>query len=284
MISLKAPHNNLMPYTQQSILNTVKNNQLPEDIKSSLVSCVDIFKVLIKQYYDYPYDCRDDLVDDDKLIHLMAAVRDCEWSDDNALTINVQFNDFPGFYDWMDYPDHPVKFVFHILENQKGTVWVYDQDDAFLDIKANVQAGRFTGLKKLVQFIDSVRTDCKCILLEYHMPLLRIFPKGKECMHVEKWLREMSSIPETDAPIKQALAHGLLLHLKNIYPVFPESLVMLLLSVLDVKTYRDDARLNEWISNRVQELGDRYYPVNKHVKIATLFSSERVPPANCYST
>lgn len=103
MISLKAPHNNLMPYTQQSILNTVKNNQLPEDIKSSLVSCVDIFKVLIKQYYDYPYDCRDDLVDDDKLIHLMAAVRDCEWSDDNALTINVQFNDFPGFYDWMDY-------------------------------------------------------------------------------------------------------------------------------------------------------------------------------------
>ena len=86
-------------------------------------------------------------------------------------------------------------------------------------------------------------------------------------MHVEKWLREMSSIPETDAPIKQALAHGLLLHLKNIYPVFPESLVMLLLSVLDVKTYRDDARLNEWISNRVQELGDRYYPVNKHVKI-----------------
>ncbi len=38
MISLKAPHNNLMPYTQQSILNTVKNNQLPEDIKSSLVS------------------------------------------------------------------------------------------------------------------------------------------------------------------------------------------------------------------------------------------------------
>ncbi len=83
MISLKAPHNNLMPYTQQSILNTVKNNQLPEDIKSSLVSCVDIFKVLIKQYYDYPYDCRDDLVDDDKLIHLMAAVRDCEWSDDN---------------------------------------------------------------------------------------------------------------------------------------------------------------------------------------------------------
>ena len=72
MISLKAPHNNLMPYTQQSILNTVKNNQLPEDIKSSLVSCVDIFKVLIKQYYDYPYDCRDDLVDDDKLIHLMG--------------------------------------------------------------------------------------------------------------------------------------------------------------------------------------------------------------------
>ncbi|EEQ7741581.1 hypothetical protein GLS77_004609, partial [Escherichia coli] len=182
MISLKAPHNNLMPYTQQSILNTVKNNQLPEDIKSSLVSCVDIFKVLIKQYYDYPYDCRDDLVDDDKLIHLMAAVRDCEWSDDNALTINVQFNDFPGFYDWMDYPDHPVKFVFRILENQKGTVWVYDQDDAFLDIKANVQAGRFTGLKKLVQFINSVRTDCKCILLEHHMPLLRLFPKGKECM------------------------------------------------------------------------------------------------------
>ncbi|HCR6569871.1 TPA: hypothetical protein OO547_004435, partial [Shigella sonnei] len=106
--------------------------------------------------------------------------------------------------------------------------------------KANVQAGRFTGLKKLVQFINSVRTDCKCILLEHHMPLLRLFPKGKECMHVEKWLREMSSIPETDAPIKQALAHGLLLHLKNIYPVFPESLVMLLLSVLDVKTYRDD--------------------------------------------
>ncbi|MGS2967855.1 hypothetical protein AB2886_26275, partial [Escherichia coli] len=33
MISLKAPHNNLMPYTHQSILNTVKNNQLSEDIK-----------------------------------------------------------------------------------------------------------------------------------------------------------------------------------------------------------------------------------------------------------
>ncbi|MDA6934180.1 hypothetical protein OSL75_18110, partial [Escherichia coli] len=37
MISLKAPRNNLMPYTQQSILNTVKNNQLPEDIKSSWI-------------------------------------------------------------------------------------------------------------------------------------------------------------------------------------------------------------------------------------------------------
>ncbi|KDX59026.1 hypothetical protein AC98_3684 [Escherichia coli 2-210-07_S4_C2] len=62
MISLKAPHNNLMPYTQQSILNTVKNNQLPEDIKSSLVSCVDIFKVLIKQYYDYPGDAANLLI------------------------------------------------------------------------------------------------------------------------------------------------------------------------------------------------------------------------------
>lgn len=94
MISLKAPHNNLMPYTQQSILNTVKTISYQRISKAPLVSCVDIFKVLIKQYYDYPYDCRDDLVDDDKLIHLMAAVRDCEWSDDNALTINVQFNDF----------------------------------------------------------------------------------------------------------------------------------------------------------------------------------------------
>ncbi|MDD0590075.1 hypothetical protein PS003_23980, partial [Shigella sonnei] len=27
------------------------------------------------------------------------------------------------------------------------------------------------------------------------------------------------------------------------------------------KTYRDDARLNEWISNRVQELGDRIISV-----------------------
>ncbi len=98
MISLKAPHNNLMPYTQQSILNTVKKQSVTRGYqKLPLVSCVDIFKVLIKQYYDYPYDCRDDLVDDDKLIHLMAAVRDCEWSDDNALTINVQFNDFPDF-------------------------------------------------------------------------------------------------------------------------------------------------------------------------------------------
>lgn len=77
----------------------------------------------------------------------------------------------------------------------------------------------------------------------------------------------MSRIPDADAPIKQALAYELLLHLKNIYPVFPKSLVMLLLSVLNVKTYRDDARLNQWVSNRVQELGDKYYPVNKHVKI-----------------
>lgn len=82
-----------------------------------MVFCVDIFKVLIKQYYDYFYDCCDDLVDDDKLIYFMAAVRDCEWLDDNALTINVQFNDFFGFYDWMDYFDYLVKFVFYILEN-----------------------------------------------------------------------------------------------------------------------------------------------------------------------
>ncbi len=122
-----------------------------------------------------------------------------------------------------------------------------------------------TSLKTSIKTITYL-SDTGCLEIQ-GASLLRIFPKGKECMHVEKWLREMSSIPETDAPIKQALAHGLLLHLKNIYPVFPESLVMLLLSVLDVKTYRDDARLNEWISNRVQELGDRYYPVNKHVKI-----------------
>lgn len=81
----------------------------------------------------------------------------------------------------------------------------------------------------------------------------------------------MLFILETDALIKQALAHGLLLHLKNIYFVFFELLVMLLLFVLDVKTYRDDARLNEWIFNRVQELGDRYYFVNKHVKICYTF-------------
>ncbi len=147
MISLKAPHNNLMPYTQQSILNTVKNNQLPEDIKSSLVSCVDIFKVLIKQYYDYPYDCRDDLVDDDKLIHLMAAVRDCEWLDDNALTINVQFNDFPGFYDWMDYPDHPVKFVFRILENQKGQFGYMTRMMRFLILKQMCRLDALPGLR-----------------------------------------------------------------------------------------------------------------------------------------
>ncbi len=147
MISLKAPHNNLMPYTQQSILNTVKNNQLPEDIKSSLVSCVDIFKVLIKQYYDYPYDCRDDLVDDDKLIHLMAAVRDCEWSDDNALTINVQFNDFPGFYDWMDYPDHPVKFVFHILKIKKGQFGYMTRMMRFLILKQTCRLDALPGLR-----------------------------------------------------------------------------------------------------------------------------------------
>lgn len=147
MISLKAPHNNLMPYTQQSILNTVKNNQLPEDIKSSLVSCVDIFKVLIKQYYDYPYDCRDDLVDDDKLIHLMAAVRDCEWSDDNALTINVQFNDFPGFYDWMDYPDHPVKFVFRILEIKKGQFGYMTRMMRFLILKQMCRLDALPGLR-----------------------------------------------------------------------------------------------------------------------------------------
>lgn len=147
MISLKAPHNNLMPYTQQSILNTVKNNQLPEDIKSSLVSCVDIFKVLIKQYYDYPYDCRDDLVDDDKLIHLMAAVRDCEWSDDNALTINVQFNDFPGFYDWMDYPDHPVKFVFRILKIKKGQFGYMTRMMRFLILKQMCRLDALPGLR-----------------------------------------------------------------------------------------------------------------------------------------
>lgn len=55
----------------------------------------------------------------------------------------------------------------------------------------------------------------------------------------------MSSIPKTNAPIKQALAHKLLLHLKNIYPVFPKSLVMLLLSVLNVKTYKNNAQLNK---------------------------------------
>ncbi|EHB7664474.1 hypothetical protein JV483_002360 [Escherichia coli] len=267
MISLKAQYNNLTPYTQQSIFKPVKNNQLPQDIKSSLVSCVDIFKVLIKQYYDYPYDLRDDLVDDDKLIHLMAAVQDCEWSADNSLIVNVQFNDFPGFYDWGEYPDYPVKFVFRILENKNGTVWVYSKDDEYLDIKANIQAGRCSGLKKLEQFIASVRTDCKCILLENHMPLLRLLPEGKECDHVQKWLSEMSCIPDTEAPIKQALAYALLMHLNNFYPVFPESLVMLLLSVLDRNTYKEDERLNQWVCNRVQELDDRYYSANKHFKI-----------------
>lgn len=77
MISLKAPHNNLMPYTQQSILNTVKTISYQRISKAPCFLCRYI-QVLIKQYYDYPYDCRDDLVDDDKLIHLMAAVRDCE--------------------------------------------------------------------------------------------------------------------------------------------------------------------------------------------------------------
>lgn len=67
-----------MPYTQQSILNTVKNNQLPKNIKSSLVSCVNIFKVLIKQYYNYPYNCRNNLVNNNKLIHLIAAVQNCK--------------------------------------------------------------------------------------------------------------------------------------------------------------------------------------------------------------
>ena len=83
-----------------------------------------------------------------------------------------------GFYDWMDYLI-AVKFVFAYLKIKKGQFGYMTEDDAFLDIKANAQAGRFTGLKKLVQFIDSVRTDCKCILLEHHMPLLRIFLKEK---------------------------------------------------------------------------------------------------------
>lgn len=90
-------------------------------------------------------------------------------------------------------------------------------------------------------------------------------------MYVEKWFREMSFISEIDAFIKQAFAYGLLLYLKNIYFVFFELLVMLLFFVLDVKIYRDDARLNEWIFNRVQELGDRYYFVNKYVKIRYIF-------------
>lgn len=147
MISLKAPHNNLMPYTQQSILNTVKNNQLPEDIKSSLVSCVDIFKVLIKQYYDYPYDCRDDLVDDDKLIHLMAAVRDCEWSDDNALTINVQFNDFPGFYDWMDYLITRLSLFFAYLKIKKGQFGYMTRMMRFLILKQMCRLDALPGLR-----------------------------------------------------------------------------------------------------------------------------------------
>lgn len=147
MISLKAPHNNLMPYTQQSILNTVKNNQLPEDIKSSLVSCVDIFKVLIKQYYDYPYDCRDDLVDDDKLIHLMAAVRDCEWSDDNALTINVQFNDFPGFYDWMDYLITRLSLFFAYLKIKKGQFGYMTRMMRFLILKQTCRLDALPGLR-----------------------------------------------------------------------------------------------------------------------------------------
>lgn len=147
MISLKAPHNNLMPYTQQSILNTVKNNQLSEDIKSSLVSCVDIFKVLIKQYYDYPYDCRDDLVDDDKLIHLMAAVRDCEWSDDNALTINVQFNDFPGFYDWMDYLITRLSLFFAYLKIKKGQFGYMTRMMRFLILKQMCRLDALPGLR-----------------------------------------------------------------------------------------------------------------------------------------
>ncbi len=73
----------------------------------------------------------------------MAAVRDCEWLDDNALTINVQFNDFPGFYDWMDYPDHPVKFAFRILENQKGTVWLpHQQQTPVIAVTAHAMAGQ----------------------------------------------------------------------------------------------------------------------------------------------
>lgn len=147
MISLKAPHNNLMPYTQQSILNTLKNNQLPEDIKSSLASCVDIFKVLIKQYYDYPYDCRDDLVDDDKLIHLMAAVRDCEWSDDNALTINVQFNDFPGFYDWMDYLITRLSLFFAYLKIKKGQFGYMTRMMRFLILKQMCRLDALPGLR-----------------------------------------------------------------------------------------------------------------------------------------
>lgn len=147
MISLKAPHNNLMPYTQQSILNTVKNNQLSEDIKSSLVSCVDIFKVLIKQYYYYPYDCRDDLVDDDKLIHLMAAVRDCEWSDDNALTINVQFNDFPGFYDWMITLITRLSLFFAYLKIKKGQFGYMTRMMRFLILKQMCRLDALPGLR-----------------------------------------------------------------------------------------------------------------------------------------
>ncbi len=147
MISLKAPHNNLMPYTQQSILNTVKNNQLPEDIKSSPVSCVDIFKVLIKQYYDYPYDCRDDLVDDDKLIHLMAAVRDCEWLDDNALTINVQFNDFPDFMTgWITLITR-LSLFFAYLKIKKGQFGYMTRMMRFLILKQMCRLDALPGLR-----------------------------------------------------------------------------------------------------------------------------------------
>ncbi len=69
-----------------------------------------------------------------------------------------------------------LSLFFTYLKIKKGQFGYMTEDDAFLDIKANVQAGRFTGLKKLVQFIDSVRTDCKCILLEYHMPFAENFP------------------------------------------------------------------------------------------------------------
>ena len=149
-----------------------------------------------------------------------------------------------------------LSLFFTYLKIKKGQFGYMTRMMRFLILKQTCRLDALPGLRSgAVYRFSAEPVYCKCILLEYHMPLLRIFLKGKSVCMWKNGFAKCRLFRRQTRPLSRQ--HGLL-HLK-ISTCFSESLVMLLLSVLDVKTYRDDARLNEWISNRVQELGDRYY-------------------------